>query len=354
MFWGTVPFTVHGSANIGKLTDDFITPHLSGRPFSSWDELVQTAAALRERFLVERDVPATGPTVTSAGRRQLLRGLRKEQVQTTTETVERERPLPPELVWGVQVALLRAAAHSWGQSPADLVAALIGSLGAATAANTWQLGAPPETAASSLIFNQLDQIVIDIEPIVEGYGENAENLQRYLRQIREWMGQMGAGSAVDIQLVVRLNGVLGSIYDLNPGKMLGAIVGLEAVTRPIQLVLVDPVVVQNDPVQTNKMNLIVKDYMRLRRLKSEVRFTGSPTADEITPKNRVWVWSDLDGPNGLLGLSGETFDFIPPAGLQTSDLALLNDILNLLPVRSLWLQADVEAATYFLNQRPLR
>lgn len=345
LYEGILPSGNHNNSTISKLIDAVVTPHLCHRSFKSWSEAAHLITTLNETILETRILPAESPRVSSSGRRRLLRGLQPETQRTVSETFERAHPLPPALVWALQIALLRAAADLFNDTPVGLFGNMVDATGEA---DRFLVGVPPETAASPLIFNRIDQIVIEIQ--AEGgekaYGKQAQHLQRYVRQLGGWIKQMGSPNSHFPQLVVRLNGVLGQIYNHNPGKILGAIVGLEKAVEPIELTLIDPVILDEDGVEVDEVIKTLQEYMKLRQLNSTLRRSHDPEKKAGT----VVDWNTQGGLLALTRLGEQPFDFVVPAGLNEADLFLLLDLFSLLPLRSLWLPAHLESVALVINR----
>jgi methylaspartate ammonia-lyase len=139
-------------------------------------------------------------------------------------------------------------------------------------------------------------------------GHNSELLQRYVRHLRDqivilapddvagrshhpslvtghWSLITGLASDLTgtpyhpvIHLDVR--GALGRLYDDNPGKILGALYGLEQTAAPYQVRLANPVLNEGEPPQTN-IGLMrqLKEYVSLRRMKLQLVATVHSPAD---------------------------------------------------------------------------
>lgn len=292
----------------------------------------------------EREVEISTREVDSTSRRQLLRGFRAES--TVNQTFQIERPLPRNIVWGIQIALLKAVCHF---KNLDLSHLLTAEFGNEVKPAPFLIGASPEIAASSLIYRELDQITVFIQAdkAVERYGSNAQHLQRYLRQLGQWMAAMDSNQPANAkQLVVHLNGVFGEIYGENAGRVLGAISGLESAIKPYSLILIDPFSNESDPAAAAKQVETVRSYLKLRKLKCKIGQSFRPGF----PAGTFMPWDQLNGLATLAQLEHDGLDFSFPAGLQGEDRQLAADFLQRLPIRALFLPQELETAVFWLNR----
>ncbi len=345
LFWGDCPYSKHSNSKQIRKAAETAAAGLIGQTVDRWLPLAQTVESLMETTTEEREVEIGAEEVDSTGRRQLLRGFQAEK-KTVIQTFQIERPLPRNIVWGIQIALLKAVCHL---KKLDLPNLLTAELGDRSIPASLLLGASPEIAASSLIYRELDQIVVFIQAdkAKERYGSNAQHLQRYLRQLGEWMTAMNnhqPGSPK--QLVVHLNGVFGEIYGENAGRVLGAISGLESATKPHPLILIDPFSNERDPAAAAKQVETIRGYLKLRKLRSEL----GQSFRSIFPAGTFMPWDQINGLATLSQLEHDGLDFAFPAGLQGEDRQLVADFLQRMPIRALFLPEELETAVFWLNR----
>jgi hypothetical protein len=222
---------------------DHIAPLLTGRPLTDFHTLFALLDQISESMTVTRPA-APHIAQPELSRRELMRGeveAGPPQRQPRTEQVVRERPLHPALKWALNVALLTAVA-----------AARKTTIGALLA----QLTNPPAAHSHPALVINVDQYptaaplpAMTTFPLVFGYstsgddvqsalGEDAKRMQRHLRQVREWLQQMGAPARTMIQVDVQ--GGLEKLYPGQIGKVLGTLYGWQHVCAPYRLRVVNP------------------------------------------------------------------------------------------------------------------
>jgi methylaspartate ammonia-lyase len=246
-----------------KTVKESIEPVLQGQPLSSFRELAQRLDMVRQTVTLTREITApAGPNRIS--RRAFFTGqIEPAGPAVSKEQVTVERPLGAALRYGISQALLGAVAQSQGMTIAEIVAREYDLDETATELSL-------HVSAQEVDLNwavthgvrSLGYTTIELSH-KEALGDNAEQLQRWTRQMRERIVAVHTSQPPALYLDVR--GGLGAIYDQNPGKILGSLYGLEQAAKPCLVRVVDPVLLAERSAQIEKMREL-KDYLRLRKL----------------------------------------------------------------------------------------
>jgi methylaspartate ammonia-lyase len=256
---------VMGRDELLKTVKEWIEPVLQGQPLSSFRKLARRLDGLQQPVTLTREIAApAGPKKIS--RRAFFTG----QVEPThpspsIEQVTIERPVDAALRYGISQALLGAVAHSQGMTIAEIVAKEYNL--EETAAKL-----PPPLHVSAQLHLLSRAIVPEVRSLgyttsgpshKEALGDNAQRLQRWTRQMQARLAAGGVEPGLALHLDV--GGGLGELYGHNPGKILGALYGLEQAAKPYPVRVVDPVLVDARTAQIEKMREL-KEYLRLRKL----------------------------------------------------------------------------------------
>lgn len=98
----------------------------------------------------------------------------------------------------------------------------------------------------------------------EALGENAEFLQRFVRELGQRAAQNVGNSVYQPSIYLGLNGALGRLTDdpvRHIGKILGNCVGLQVAAGPRRLILEDPILLDDSTAQPANLHRL-KDFMR--------------------------------------------------------------------------------------------
>ncbi|MFQ5575507.1 MAG: hypothetical protein ACE5G8_00820 [Anaerolineae bacterium] len=269
--------------DIRAALSESVAPALRGRRLTAFGDVAATLDALTRT--TRRPRPAAP---AAEGRRISRRDLFTGRVgaEPPAQWVTEERPLHPGLRYGVSQALLAAAASLRGITPAEVIAAEYG------------LPLPDAPLPILAAYHGEWPDVAAVMPVGEivawGYTISAANfkaelgdecrlLQRNVRRLKEQLTRLTpAGYAPAIHL--NLRGGLGRLYRNDPGKMLGALFGLERAAAPYRLQIADPVVTATLKSQIDLFNQL-KEYARLRKLTlqlaAESGVTSADTAQAV-------------------------------------------------------------------------
>lgn len=98
----------------------------------------------------------------------------------------------------------------------------------------------------------------------EALGENAEFLQRFVRELGQRAAQNAGNSVYQPSIYLGLNGALGRLADdpvRHIGKILGNCVGLQVAAGPRRLILEDPILLDDSTAQPANLHRL-KDFLR--------------------------------------------------------------------------------------------
>jgi methylaspartate ammonia-lyase len=269
--WANVP----DAQTAGQTVQQQVAPLLQGQPFTSFQEWMTRLDSLTEKVVVTRVVkPETAATGATISRRGLITGGLAAERPKMIQSVE-ERPLFPALRFALSQALLHAFALSRNSTP---TAVLVEEYGLAV----------PETAVPLQVEATESNIAL-IRPILATHvaalsydtgtarsgsgftehqatlGANAERLQRYVRQVKEWLT---ASTAAQPAIHLNLQGGFTELYANNAGKLLGALYGLEQAAKPYPL-LVENVVGGDFPAVRQTLQQL-HNYLHLRRMTTQL------------------------------------------------------------------------------------
>jgi methylaspartate ammonia-lyase len=265
-----VPFrTEEGMATIEKV----IMPALKGQRLDDFRRLIGRVEALTEEVTITQALPEpqVKDQARTFSRRDLFTGRlqpcpRSDGARPRSKRVTIERPIQPAIRYGISQALLSAVARAKGMSMAELISKEYGL--------SMPMAAVPIQAEFASVRRAAVEPIMAYRPASLGYatvghdpeaelGINAELLQRQVRALKQHIAAASEPTYRPI-IHVDVHGGLGRLYDHNPGKILGALVGLEQAAAPFMLR------VENSVRESNGRSPVEE----LRRLQEYVRMRG--------------------------------------------------------------------------------
>lgn len=322
---------------IKRTIENVVTPTFAGHAVTSFRELMQIAEGLTETVLVQTTIhPDPAAQNGKLSRRRLISGLTMEdkppEPVTTVETIE--RPLSPTLLYGLSQAFLQATAIAQNNS---MAAVLHHEYGYSTETKTFGLYTAVDEPATSALITELNGLWYNTskhDPAKQ-LGDDNRRLQQYVRQLQQWFVQANKVSAT---ICLDLQGNLGTLYENNIGKILGALVGLENAAKPYTLHLVDPLLGEDRPSQIKLLHEL-KDTLRFRRLQIQLwgRAQVQDTAD-------VEAFIEAEAVHGL------QIDLSLWGSLHQALLALKQGQTAGLPMALLTHPHETAASQHLLNQ----
>jgi methylaspartate ammonia-lyase len=194
----------------------------------------------------------------------------REEVESGQEPrvkeVEEERPIHPAVRYGVSQSLLRAQAMVGDITMAEVLA------------REWAL--PPPSAVVPLHaqsggdrYRNADKMIVRqvaslphalVDNIPEQLGSEGNELTRYVRWLVDRIRQLG-GPDYRPTIHLDVHGALGTIFDDNPGRILGQLYALELAAQPYPLRIECPVMMDSRQAQIETMRKL-RDYVRARRM----------------------------------------------------------------------------------------
>ena len=270
------PFAVETAANTIR---QHVAPALQGERLASFRELAAKIDALAETVTVHETLPRPERDNQAAtfSRRDLFSGRLwspdPASESPPTREITAKQPIDAALRYGVSQALLAAVAMTQNKTLAETVAAeyTLPIPLSAVATHAWVR--PPAGDDATAIGGLLSHQVASLGYTIAGNNDKAppgvsgESLQRQVRRLQTQI----AAAAPAYQPVIHLDlgGEFGRLFDDNPGKILGALYGLEQAASPYPLRVVDPAVMDSLPAQIEILRQL-KGYLRLRRMRLQL------------------------------------------------------------------------------------
>ena len=291
--WGVCPFVPGRPFDIDTARNSIeqhVAPALQGERLANFRDLAAKIDALTETVTVHEPLPQPEDDnqATKFSRRDLFSGrlwspgkpgLPNQRLHDPTEAapltreITVKRPIDAAIRYGVSQALLAAVATMQNKTPAEMVAAEYDVPGplAAVASHAWVR--PPAGDAAPAVSALLSRQVASLGYTIAANndkappGVSAESVQQQVRWLQTQIA--AAGPAYEPVIHLDLRGEFGRLFDANPGKILGALVGLEQAAAPYPVRVVDPAVMDSRPAQIKILRQL-KGYLRLRRMRLQL------------------------------------------------------------------------------------
>lgn len=278
--WGVCPFVPGSPFEIDTATNTIqqrVAPALRGERLASFRKLAARIDALTETVTVNQPLPQPQRD-NQAGkfsRRDLFTGrlwsAAPEPAPTREITVE--QPITAAIRYGASQALLAAVAMTQNKSIAETIAAeyALTMPVAAVATHAWVQ--PPDDDATTAIDGLLARQIASLGYTIAANNDKAqpgvsgESLQRQVRRLQTHIAAAAPGYQPVIHL--DLKGEFGRLFDDDPGKILGALVGLEQAAGPYLVRVVDPAVLDSRGAQIELLRQL-KGYLRMRRMRLQL------------------------------------------------------------------------------------
>lgn len=265
-----------------QLLQETIIPLLIGRSLNNLGPLMAEIDDLRREVTIIRPKTAETPP-QKRSRRQLFTSLVNLD-QEIRETVQ--LPLPPELRFGLSLALVEAAARVQGRT---VVETLTEEFGLARAGKPLavhlrfaDLPNPNDPVLARITAASYGLEIGGGEALAE-FGSGGIRLQNRVRQLTNRVKRYvpDGREPHETAFLFDLKGGLGRLYDFNSGQILGNIFGLEQTTKPFRLRLVDPLLAANRADQLRLMAEL-QGFLRLRQMRTTLLArVGVETAEDI-------------------------------------------------------------------------
>jgi methylaspartate ammonia-lyase len=272
--WGECTFAPADSDPDGRLNEgihilqEIIIPALIGQPLANVTALMSRLDEMRREVTLVKAVTAeTLPHKRS--RRELFTSLLNPE-QEIREIVE--RPLPPELRHGVSQALFSAVSLVQDTSIVEAITQLYTLQPAKSPPPIHlefdDLPNPTDPALARTTAASYGLTVSEMEPARE-LGAGGVRLQNRVRQLKNRAAHHLSHSPSpfhrEIGFLFDLKGGYRALYGQKSGPILGALSGLEQVTKPYPLRLVDPVILDDKQSQMDMMKEL-QSFIRLRKM----------------------------------------------------------------------------------------
>ncbi|HEX6385984.1 MAG TPA: hypothetical protein VF177_15040 [Anaerolineae bacterium] len=283
--WGVCPLLSGGPLSVDTTINSIqqtVAPALQGERLASFRELAAKVEALTETVTITETLPEPeGDNQASKfSRRDLFTGRLwstppSEEPAPRTREISVQRSLLPAIRYGVSQALLAAVAMAQNKRVAETVVAEynLPAKPISTVAIHVSAGPPSDeaiTAVDTLLSSQVASLGYTIAGSNDKaqMGSNGERLQQYVRRLQT---QIAAAETSGYQPVIHLDvrGGLGRLFDNDPGKILGALFGLEQAAKPYLVRVVDPVIMDSRQGQIETLRQL-KEYLRLRRMRLQL------------------------------------------------------------------------------------
>lgn len=247
-----------------------VQPLWQNQSAAAFRPLAQQLSGLVESFRYVRPVqPRPHKPLGALSRRSLLSGFFAEEASLPMpkeEMVEIERPLHPALQYGLTAALLQAVASANRLPVAALVAKEFGVAVPETAVPL-QIALNDATiqTARSILTSHVASVgyTTSKNNHKETLGAAGERLQQHVRQVAGWLPTVDASFTPTIFL--DLQGGFGDLFNNNPGKILGALFGLEQAAKPFCLLVQNPIWLASKAEQLDQLKTL-KSYLSIRRM----------------------------------------------------------------------------------------
>jgi methylaspartate ammonia-lyase len=249
-----------------------VVPALEGREMAGFRELAAEADALSETVEVTRRQTRTEPPRGEGVSRRALITVPARMLQAArgeegpTERVTITRRLHSAIRYGVSQALLGAAAAAQNLTMAEVIA------------REWDLPTPSAAVpihaqsgseryynAEKMIARRVPSLPHALVDDIPGQvGKDGAEMTRYLRWLSKRIGTLGGE---DYQPVIHLDlhGALGSLYDNDPGRMLGQLLAWELAARPYRLRIESPMILESRQAQISAMTTL-REYVAFRKM----------------------------------------------------------------------------------------
>ncbi|MFZ0547657.1 MAG: hypothetical protein WAM60_19575 [Candidatus Promineifilaceae bacterium] len=286
--WGECILPTADSDRDGRLNEsihilqEIIIPVLIGQPLANITALMERIDRMEREVTVVRPITADSPPPRRS-RRELLVSLinLEEEIREVVK-----RPLPLELRNGVSQALFSAAAIVEGVSNVEAVSRLYSLEAAKTPLPTHllfdDLPNPNDPMLMRTTAVSFGLAVGDDDPIKE-LGQNSVRFQNRVRQLKNRVVRYHNHNTTqpETAFLFDLKGGYGPLYEYQMGQILGALNGLEQVTKPYPLRLVDPVILDDRADQIAMMKEL-QSFVRIRKMNTAlIARSWIETADEI-------------------------------------------------------------------------
>ena len=281
--WGVCPFAPGNPFDIDTAANTIrqhVAPALQGEPLASFRELAAKIDALTETVTVHETLPRPERDNQAAtfSRRDLFSGRlwspdpASESAPPTRE-ITAKQPIDAALRYGVSQALLAAVAMTQNKTLAETVTTeyTLPIPLSAVATHAWVR--PPAGDDATAIGGLLSHQVASLGYTIAGNNDKAppgvsgESLQQQVRRLQTQIAAAAPGYQPVIHL--DLKGEFGRLFDDNPGKILGALYGLEQAAGPYLVRVVDPVIMDSREAQIEILRQL-KEYLRMRRMRLQL------------------------------------------------------------------------------------
>ncbi len=262
------------------LIQQAVAPALKGRTITAFRPLAEEIEPLIESIAVkqpESDLKPDTEPGSNLSRRDLLtepaglmRSLRAEIEKSLSPEPEpppkQVRPSYTALRYGVSQALLQAAALSRGLTMAEVIT------------EEWDLPLPQEPVpvhaqSGGERYNNADKMIVRrvdslphglIDDIPEQLGRDGNKLTQYIRWLKERIREL-SGPVYRPVIHLDVHGALGTIFENQPGQILGQLFALENAAKPYSLRIESPVIMDSRDAQI-KMMQTLREYVRARKM----------------------------------------------------------------------------------------
>lgn len=249
-------------------------PLLANQPADDFGRLCGLWAGLTITQTTTATVPTAAPAVANPSRRLLLRGFQPEVAPQTTQTITTTHRLPAAVRYALSQACLCAAAHAHGRTPVAQLRAEDGQTGPLADV---PLMAPVAQVENPALLAKVAAVAYAL-PAGDSaalIGREGEKLQRYVRELGQWLGQTAARPTA---IYLDTQGHLSTVYNDKAGKLLGALSGLEKAAAPHPLWIAN----LSTTLQAAETTASVREFLRLRRLTTQLVAADSAVV-EATP-----------------------------------------------------------------------
>ncbi len=255
-----------------QTVQNVIRPALLGQPLHQFRPLAEQVAALMETVTYTQTIlpPENAPTKLS--RRALFSGVLTPEPKT--QTVVEKRPISSPIQFAVTYALLTAVAHT-----TPIAQVLAHEYHLEYRPSPVPLGYTLASLENPHIPNHLVSYSSAVSYTMTNetpLGKTGEQFQRQVQQLKEYLiPRFTQPPAIFLQL----NGRFSQLFQNNIGKILGALYGLEQVTKPCRLYIANPIRLENPTEQFQLMRQL-KEYVQLRKMALHLVVTPADHTDE--------------------------------------------------------------------------
>ena len=206
-------------------------------------------------------------------RREIITAFLSTPEQPTVKIQQKtvDRRLHPAIRYGVSEALLKAVCQQQQKTAVEILT------------DEFQLPRPVEPVKIQVPIRKGQMLHIDESVASLSYaatsadpatmlGDNAERIQRFVRQLRSQISS--AGFQHEIAIYLDMSGKLGDLYENQLGKILGSLYGLEKAAAPGSIFIQDPVLYDDPASQIDNLAQL-HSFMRMRQMSLRL-VAGSP------------------------------------------------------------------------------